>query len=250
VLAEVSTTEMNEGGGALEQRVLVLTIVATGLVEAIETYAPDDVAAALARFEQLAEEGLIARRGDRFELRGIEGSFRVVDAGAEVARFDDLRAAVHDLDERNMATLPSRVRANLALQLRMIRAYEARDLETVEQLLSPTFVQVDHQPAGFEPMDRATFVASIGAFERDGDLFVYAEETLHLDERGNVASIVERETNDAGGVVEWRLITVVTVVEERIARIEYFPVDQLDSALSRYRELTGDNGASSRSRDT
>jgi hypothetical protein len=138
---------------------------------------------------------------------------------------------------------------HLQLQRDLVRAYEARDVGAVERMLSPTFVQVDHQPAGYDPMDRATFVASIMEFERDPNLFVYAEEVFVLDERGNVVCTVERETNGEGGEIEWRVLTVTTVVSGRIERIEYFPTDQLDAAMARYRELTGDNGASSRSRD-
>jgi ketosteroid isomerase-like protein len=195
---------------------------------------------------------VLATRGEYFSMCAMTSrasadtsvlTVHAIDSAQQITHLaeydvDDFATALIDLHNLYAATLPETIQANLSVQVRFVAAYSANDIDEVARCLTDSFVQIDHSPAAYAPMDRAAFLANYAqGFDRDQSFVVYAEEALAVHELGNVTRILEIETNEAGGRVEWRTVGVTMMKDGRIDRIEYFPGDQTEAALSRFNEL-------------
>ena len=193
------------------------------------------------RGEHLAVSRELVRTTD-MEVEVLQ--FTELDAGGRFQRRlvfdpDDVTSAIRELDDRYAATLAPPVAVVHDVQRRYLAAYVAGDVVAAGALLGPSFEFVDRQPLGFGTLDRDGTLEVMAMARHQPGYVMFAEEILAIGARGSVVRTREQEANSSGGHVEQHSVVVSTVSDGRIDRIEFFPDEEADAALARYRDLTG-----------
>jgi hypothetical protein len=201
---------------------------------------------------------LLATGGDLLSLelwlwtpRDPEQSFEIdalavveVDAeGLVVAAilFDplDVVAARAELFERSLASgdedMPQGV-------IDFYRGMNEHDLVRVRSGMQDDLVIVDHRHAGMGRLEGAdAYIESVAALHElisDARVDILYEAATAAN--GSVIVVCTAGTNSEGGEVESLFVLLVIYGEEKLARLESFELDQLDAALARFEELTGE----------
>jgi class 3 adenylate cyclase/ketosteroid isomerase-like protein/tetratricopeptide (TPR) repeat protein len=158
---------------------------------------------------------------------------------SRVVNFDehDLGGAIQELDARSIALLPPREAAAAVIGDRFNAAQRAGDAEAVAACLTDDFVVVDHQLLGSGVDGSDEFVdRTISRTELTTelvDVVAYYAAAPH----GGVAVSTEVGVLATGGGFEVPRVTLFTVRDDKIDRIEMFHHEQFDAALARLAEL-------------
>jgi len=201
------------------------------------------------RFVPLAVRGRrLALLRYEFVTNGFEIAAMLVvhlgDAGLiqHIETYDesDLARAVADLNARYRDSGEATVEEMWALDA--LDAMNRRDWDAMRGMLDPDVVAVDHQPLGFEPTDRDGFV----------DGWMTGLVTMVPD-----AVSVVAEVDGRPGTVFGRIVTAGDTVDGNAygwdslcvgrfgprARLEFFPLDQRESALALLEEWSSSTAA-------
>jgi class 3 adenylate cyclase/ketosteroid isomerase-like protein/tetratricopeptide (TPR) repeat protein len=220
-----------------------------GLVETLKPAAESGTA----RFDTET----IAIRGENLSLTrttargrggpaGLETEFLSVqelDADGRYARIvdfdpDDLVAAFDELDDR--FTQGEGVGTAFAAASRTNRLINKKDWDAARPFIAEDLVVVDRRPASLGTLNgREDYIQALSELQSlIPNLYLPAVALPVIDESGGVGHIVGRGTTPEGAEVNVEFHMVVIVGDDKLLRLEYYPVDQLDAAIARYRELT------------
>jgi hypothetical protein len=203
---------------------------------------------------------LVATSGDRLALenwfwtaRDPEQSFELevlvlveVDAdGLVVAAivFDcDDHAGAHDeLHERYVATGAGGMPPGA---IDALRGWNEHDLVRVRSGLRDDFVLNDRRRTGMGELEGAdAYIAAAAAMLElipDARIDILYSPVVGANGRVNVARTSGR--NSEGGLVESFFVSLLLYEEEKLARSEMFEIEQIDTALARFEELSLEGG--------
>ena len=228
----------------------------------VVNFGVSDLAASAAHLEWSRHDGqeyappkVVAIRGDRLALsrrtqrnRGgyDRSSFGVVEIDEQsrwlaLVQFDeeDLDAAVDELDTRYMAGEGAPHARTMSVARAAWIAMRDGDLESLELLLAPDLVTVDHQRIGFGTHDRDSYLDQ----ERSD------REVMHRDREyavngfvsGDAVLVVfesKRHDQYGSGLLYQSCGLVRVDASDRVDRIEWFDLEDWDAALARFDELS------------
>jgi len=122
---------------------------------------------------------------------------------------------------------------------RAMRAWDAADWEAYRGLHTEDLVVVDHRPASLGSIQgRETYLDATRVMR---EMFVAANtgivEQHRLFAHGSVAQTSITCVSDTGLEVAVETVTLNTIRDGRMDRIEFFPVEQLEEALARFDDL-------------
>lgn len=104
---------------------------------------------------------------------------------------------------------------------------------------TPDFVDIDHRRgAARAPGELIKFLRS--ALDQTPDLTIRIAATHRLSQRGAIVTHAATRTSPEGFEAEWREVSILTVDGEMLTRCEVFDETDLDAALARFDELTGE----------
>ncbi|MEE2852463.1 MAG: BTAD domain-containing putative transcriptional regulator [Actinomycetota bacterium] len=173
---------------------------------------------------------------DMLILAEIDGEARIA---AQVA-FDveDIDAAFEDLENRYLA---GEAAAQARTWSAIVENYAALNRG---QLPSTTadFVDIDHRRgASMTPGQLMKFVRS--ALDQTPDLTIRIVTVHRLSQRGAVVTHAATGRSPDGFEAEWQEVSILTVGGDRLNCIEVFDEADLEAALARFDELTGEDQA-------
>jgi hypothetical protein len=152
---------------------------------------------------------------------------------------DDVDAAMAELDDRHLAGEGALYAETLRLGRRFVDATMARDWDAVRSLFETDFVFVEHGNAGFGTLSLEEYMAAQQAMvELAPDVRVDIVKFDRVEDNGAVGQVHQTSSGMAGGYTQTRAVIVALHRGGRFRRLERFPVDQLDTALRRFDELT------------
>jgi class 3 adenylate cyclase len=198
---------------------------------------------------------VMATRGDRLALQRVQiagrdqrpEAFRTdgiviteVDAHNRIVAFimfdvDEFDAAIAELDARYLA-------GEAAVHSRtwsVIKdAYAALNRHEIPPT-TPDWVTVDHRRGGsaFAPGELATYIRS--SWQDSPRNRIHVEAVHRLNDVGAVVTSTTRGESVTGFFAEWREVALVTVDGDLLSRTELFDEADLDTALTRFNELSG-----------
>ncbi|MDM4142531.1 MULTISPECIES: BTAD domain-containing putative transcriptional regulator [Mycobacterium] len=104
---------------------------------------------------------------------------------------------------------------------------------------TPGFVDIDHRRgAARAPGELIKFLRS--ALDQTPDLTIRIAATHRLNQRGAIVTHAATGTSPEGFEAEWREVSILAVDGEMLTRCEVFDETDLDAALARFDELTGE----------
>lgn len=145
--------------------------------------------------------------------------------------FDDIDAAVEELDARYLAGEAAAYSQTWSVIAQTLAAFNRQDL------LAGDWVTVDHRPLTLDEIDSTTTFRS--AWDLTPNLHIHIEAVHQLSNFGAIVTYAAYGTSPEGFDAEWRMIMLLTVAGDRINRCEIFDEADLDAALARFDELTG-----------
>jgi hypothetical protein len=152
---------------------------------------------------------------------------------------DDLDGAFRVLDERylNGEGAPY---AQVWLPICELRlGYNTRDWLRTRALLADDATLADHRPVSLGVLTADEWVRSMSVqVDLSPDMRFFYPTILYIDSRVVVSELHAIGSTSEGGEVELRFINVDLVRGGLIRRHEWFPIDALDTALARARELS------------
>jgi hypothetical protein len=152
---------------------------------------------------------------------------------------DELDAAVAELEDRYEAGEGAPHAEMLRLGRRFVRATMARDWDSIRAVFEPDFIFVEHGPAAFGTLSLDEYMEAQHAMvELAPDVRVDIARFIRVQKQGAVAEVRQTSSGMAGGFTQTRAVVVALQREGRFARLERFPVDQLEAAITRFEELT------------
>ncbi|MEY2567023.1 MAG: hypothetical protein QOE35_1552 [Actinomycetota bacterium] len=178
---------------------------------------------------------------DRFEVQTLQAS-ELDEQGLVLRTFvyepDDLARAVEQMHARYLAGEGQATADALEVGDAFAAAYERRDWEAYEALLTEDVAVIDHRSMAFPPRDRASFLASTGALTAsvDHDRMIRLS-TPRLSAHGAVAVVLQTGVYGDGVPFERIMVLIGMIRDGRFSRLEYFDASQLDAALARFEEL-------------
>ena len=145
------------------------------------------------------------------------------------ARYRELRGDAYSTIERDTAGLGS--------------AFNAREWATIEALVSPQAVWVDHAPLGFGTNDREQFIATgLRALTELAPDVVGVGTKSYADGRVLLSTVDAAGTTPEGNEYSWFYIYLLRGGSDGlIERIETFNLDQWDEALATFDEWTSES---------
>jgi hypothetical protein len=151
------------------------------------------------------------------------------------ARFQDLKAAHDCLNEWWIESLPPELAAVASAPMKLGNLIEEGDGPGLDRLLADQMTLTDHRPVGFGLMTKHQMLAMwLGRqVETPGFMNLYPS-VLSLNSMG-CAVTFETVLPDgfmSGGV------GLMVVTDDSVAELEFFDPDDLDTALTRFDELT------------
>ena len=193
----------------------------------------------------------VAIRGDRLILMHFHGAggdheavqvdvLQVVEMDASekigavvVFDIDDFDTAIAELDDRYLAGEASgyaRAWSAIARSTSSLNRHEP--LPTTHD-----WANIDHRRGiSIAPGEMSEWLSA--ARNRPSNLTVFIESVHRLNDRGAVVTHMAHETSHDGSLAEWRVINVQTVIGDLIDRLEMFDESDLDTALTRFEQLT------------
>lgn len=148
---------------------------------------------------------------------------------------DDVDAAFAELENRYLA---GEAAAHAKTWSAVTRSYAGVNRHEILGI-TPNSVFIDHRAAlTSEQEDLGAYVPAV--WDLMPDIGVYIEAVHRLSDTGAVITHVARGASQDGFEAEWRTINVGTVEGDLVNRIEVFDETDLDAALARFDELTGE----------
>jgi class 3 adenylate cyclase/tetratricopeptide (TPR) repeat protein len=154
---------------------------------------------------------------------------------------DEYRLAQDELNRLYLADEGAPFRDVVEVAWAIGQAAEGADSEwaaDAQAIFADDFEMIDHRPIGMPVMDKDATIASAQGLETDRQVIVSQYHRIATD--ALLIHRVDRARNDSGGEVTWETLTLVVVHGRQATRAEYFTVDQLDTAIARFHELTTD----------
>jgi len=154
---------------------------------------------------------------------------------------DDRRAAFREAYARWFAIDPVKTSAvKLGFELR--EAHNDRDRARMRACVAGDLVVHDHTLAGIGVLEGSdAYLESIAAlWELAPDIQNEVASYLAVEPYGSVAVVRSFGTLSEGGPFERHRAIVLIAAGGRIARMEYFDIEQADAALARFAELCAD----------
>ncbi|MEB4211376.1 BTAD domain-containing putative transcriptional regulator [Mycobacterium sp. 94-17] len=149
---------------------------------------------------------------------------------------DDIDAAFGELDARYLAGEAAGYSGTWSVIAEVPARFNRRELPATTS--NPAYI--DHRP--LVSIEGADLAASIRAvWDITSDSGAYIEAVHQMNERGAVFTEVLNMTSQDGFEAEMRMIMMFTVEGGLIARVEVFDEPDLDGALARFEELTGED---------
>lgn len=154
----------------------------------------------------------------------------------------DLAAAVDELDELYAAQLPEGPAACLRTLVALRRAHDAHDFDAVRARYAPDLVIADHRPASFGVQRGAE--ALIARHRVMAEMFpgyqTFVRRVHAVDDRTALFEDTPVLVEAAAARYDVGRLTVVRLraPEGPVESFDEYPLDSLDAALARYRELT------------
>ncbi|AEV75449.1 putative ATPase [Mycolicibacterium rhodesiae NBB3] len=146
---------------------------------------------------------------------------------------DAIDAAFAELDSRYLADEGAEYAHTWALVARAFTDYNRREQPGV----SPDWVNIDHRRATAFPA--GDMIAYMGVTWADTpDVKIHIEEVHRLNARGAVVTWAGHGNSTEGFEAEWRATVLVTVDGDLINRCEMFDTSDLDTALTKFDELS------------
>ncbi len=203
------------------------------------------------------ETTVVATRGDRLSLHRLVFagagpdpyeieflSIAELDADGLITssyRFDgsNLDGAFELLEERFIAGEGAPYASYLRMLTSFVEAVNARDWDSFSTWITEDFVLIDHRPVSLgERLGPDEFKASFQALTE-----VYASlriDIVSFEELGDdlaVGHVGGTGTDEYGGELDFGIYSVGQFHSGREYRLEHYPLDRLDDALARFREL-------------
>jgi hypothetical protein len=196
---------------------------------------------------------VIAIRGERLALSRLRYSGRDQELEAFVAellvvfetnaddRFaaavafdlDDIDAALAELDARYLAGEAAAHARTWSVITGGYAALSRHELPST----APNFVDVDHRRvAAFAPGDLMSYLRA--GWELNQSTSTYAEVVHRLHDLGAVVTHAAHLISREGFEAEWRSVDILTVAGDQLTRVEVFDETELDTAITRFDELT------------
>nr|WP_081289880.1 BTAD domain-containing putative transcriptional regulator [Mycobacterium colombiense] len=146
---------------------------------------------------------------------------------------DDFDAAVAELDARYLA---GEAEPYAETWSAVAESYAALNRHE-PPLTSPDCLNVDHRrETAFGPGDVAAYIHA--GWDSKQDIDIYVEQVHRLSDIGTVISYAAHEVSHEGMAAEWRGIALFTVQDGRINRTEVFVETDIDSAITRFEQLS------------
>ncbi|OBK93883.1 BTAD domain-containing putative transcriptional regulator, partial [Mycobacterium sp. 1165178.9] len=154
-------------------------------------------------------------------------------AAVVVFDLDDFDAAVAELDARYLAGEAAAHARTWSLIAQGYAAQAQRELPA----MTPDCVTIDHRRAkAFAPGEMAAYIRA--GWDLDQTIRTYVEVVHRLNDLGAVCAYRGHGVSQEGFDAEWREIAVTIVEGEMVSRCELFDEVDLDSALTRFEELS------------
>lgn len=149
---------------------------------------------------------------------------------------DDIDAAIAELDRRY---LDGEASAHSHIWWLVMEAFVALNQRKIPATTAD-WVNIDHRRLA--PIGTGDLAAYLfAAWELSPRAYLYVVAVHRLNGRGAVITHVATGTSPEGFDAEWQVIDVVTFEGDRISRCELFDESDLDAALARFDELTGED---------
>jgi hypothetical protein len=151
---------------------------------------------------------------------------------------DDLNGALTELDERYIAGEGAPYAMPMRNNMLVNAAFNARDWPAMLMLYAPDIVVVDRRPASLgEFSGREILVHDVqGMVDVAPNIFMWTAANVPAP-YGGVSLMRATATTADGGEVEVVFYAVGVVHDGVVTHLEYFPVDQVDTAIARSHEL-------------
>jgi len=144
---------------------------------------------------------------------------------------DDFDAAMAELDARYLAGEAAAHARTLSVMTRAYAALNRRE----HPATTPDWVDIDYRHGiSFAPGHVSALLTNWLATP---DLHNYIAAVHRIDDVGAVVSSVTQETSREGFEAEWRGISILTVEDDLIDRLEVFDETELDAAIARFEQL-------------
>lgn len=168
------------------------------------------------------------------EMLGIAETHSDGRIGAHVFfEVDDVDAAFAELDRRYLAGEAAAYSRTWSALVGSYAALNRGELPST----TTGFVDVDHRRgAAMAPGELIQFLRS--ALDQTPDLTIRIAAVHRLGRRGAVVTHAATGTSPEGFEAEWREVSILTVDGDNLARVEVFDDADLDTALTRFDELT------------
>ena len=174
-----------------------------------------------------------AIQNDALSIVEIDADERI--AGVVVFDLDDTDAAFAELDARYLAGEASRHAHAWSV---IAAGYAAMNRHEVPPA-APDYVNIDHRlRVTFEAGDLAENLRT--AWDLTPELKGYIEAVHRLSDSGAVVTHAAQGTSDRGFDAEWRGVHLLTFGDDMVNRCEIFDETDLDDALARFDQLTGE----------
>jgi class 3 adenylate cyclase/ketosteroid isomerase-like protein/tetratricopeptide (TPR) repeat protein len=152
---------------------------------------------------------------------------------------DDLPAAFRELDERFIAGEGAANAERLSLFTRMAAAISAHDWPLYRTLLNDDFRFVDHRSVSLgEITDPDAMIAAHRTLiEVVPDGFLAIAQYIAMDVDRVLARVLIAGHSVDGGAVDLSLLATVRLRDGLISRLDFFPLEAIDEARTRFDEL-------------
>ena len=200
----------------------------------------------------LSASSVVATRGQRlalvvdsFESNGDEPfgaamlTVAEIDVAEQITAFvtfdaDDLDAALAELDTRYCVGEAAAHARTWSVIARSNIAFNRHEIPP----RTPDSVNIDHRSiVSTEAVDMAVSVGAVLNLIPDASVCI--EAALRLNDHGAVVAQRLKGTSAEGFCAEWRMANIYLVEGDLISRAEIFDEADLDAALARFDELTG-----------
>jgi hypothetical protein len=131
-------------------------------------------------------------------------------------------------------------------QIEFYRGWNAHDMNRILSGVTDDLVLDDRRPTGMGLVEGAdAYKRSVEAiYELIPDARIDPLYDAAVTEDGRVSAIYRYGHNSEGGAVESFLAVILLYREGKISRLEFFEIEQLDEAVARFEELTGEHADS------
>jgi ketosteroid isomerase-like protein len=183
---------------------------------------------------RLADEGPIV---DVLHVHELDDDGRVV--AAIVFDPSDEDAAFAELDQRHISSLGPQLGRALKVAVDFGKASNGPHATLIRSLVTDDFVLVDHRPASFGEVRGADELLRVYRSARS----LHASRTTRLAQLVSVAPggilgvLSMRGVSDDGVNFDTTRYLLICVRDDRVSRMEYFPLDQLAEARARFDDL-------------